>query len=67
MLVRNQIRAMQAGEQLKVRATDPTTTRDLQNFCRFMGHKMLSFDEVEEASGDGAANELVYVIEKGGA
>lgn len=76
MLVRNKIRAMQAGEHLRVRATDPTTTRDLQNFCRFMSHKMVSFEEIsseseevssESSTGREATNELIYVIEKGGA
>ena len=57
MLVRNQVRAMAAGECLEVRATDPTTTRDLENFCRFMKHEMISSD----TEGD----EFVYLIRKG--
>lgn len=42
MLVRNKIRTMATAEVLYVEATDPTTRRDLDNFCRFMGHDMLS-------------------------
>ncbi len=44
MLVRNRVREMRAGEVLHVLATDPTTERDLTNFCRFMGHQMLSHE-----------------------
>ena len=41
MLVRNQVRGMRSGEVLLVRATDPTTERDLSHFCQFLGHQML--------------------------
>mgnify|MGYP001305047503 FL=1 len=41
MLVRNRIREMEAGAVLHVLATDPTTKRDLDQFCRFMKHEML--------------------------
>lgn len=41
MLVRNQVRGMRSGEVLLVRATDPTTERDLNHFCQFLGHQML--------------------------
>ena len=40
MLVRKAVREMQPGEVLYVVATDPSTERDLNNFCRFMGHSM---------------------------
>ena len=41
MLVRNQIRQMQASQVLHVLATDPTTHRDFKNFCHFMGHTLM--------------------------
>ena len=41
MLVRNQIREMEAKQVLYIMATDPTTKRDLDQFCRFMNHEML--------------------------
>ena len=41
MLVRNKVRSMRSGEVLLVRATDPTTERDLNHFCQFLGHEML--------------------------
>jgi len=40
MVVRNKVREMIAGQVLHVTATDPTTQRDLGDFCRFMGHRM---------------------------
>ena len=42
MLVRNQVRDMQSGQILHVTATDPSTGRDFNNFCRFMGHELLA-------------------------
>lgn len=44
MIVRNKVREMAAGQVLHVLATDPSTRRDLQNFCRFMGHEMVAED-----------------------
>ncbi len=44
MLVRNRIREMRSGETLEVVATDPSTERDFTNFCRFMGHELVSHD-----------------------
>jgi tRNA 2-thiouridine synthesizing protein A len=46
MLVRNKVREMKTGEVVHVLATDPSTERDLTNFCRFMGHTMLSHERV---------------------
>ena len=48
MLVRNKIRKMKSGEILHICATDPTTERDLNQFCTFLGHSML---HCSEASG----------------
>lgn len=42
MIVRNKVREMATGEVLHVLATDPSTRRDFQNFCRFMGHELLA-------------------------
>ena len=57
MLVRNRIRTMAAGAQLRVVATDPSTERDLANFCRFMNHEMV------EHGRDGG--EFFFVIRRG--
>lgn len=45
MLVRNRVRELNAGQCLRVEATDPSTERDLKNFCRFMGHELVSYIE----------------------
>ena len=42
MLVRNAMRVLPAGELLEIVATDPSTLRDFKQFCRFMGHEMVS-------------------------
>ncbi|MAT83482.1 MAG: sulfurtransferase TusA [Gammaproteobacteria bacterium] len=57
MLVRNRVREMASGAVLHVLATDPSTGRDFQNFCRFMGHELLA----EERDGD----RFEYWIRKG--
>ena len=57
MLVRNRVREMQGGQVLHVLATDPTTQRDLEQFCRFMRHDMVDF----VVSG----NRLEFWIRKG--
>ncbi|MGR5096443.1 sulfurtransferase TusA [Vibrio maritimus] len=42
MMVRKTIRKMEEGEVLLVKADDPSTTRDIPSFCRFMDHQLLS-------------------------
>lgn len=42
MMVRKTIRTMQAGDVLLVMADDPSTTRDIPSFCRFMDHQLLA-------------------------
>lgn len=42
MMVRKTIRTMQDGEVLLVKADDPSTTRDIPSFCRFMDHQLLA-------------------------
>jgi tRNA 2-thiouridine synthesizing protein A len=48
MLVRNQVREMQSGQVLHVTATDPSTSRDFHNFCRFMGHELVEERQQED-------------------
>lgn len=57
MMVRKTIRKMEDGDVLLVKADDPSTTRDIPSFCRFMDHQLL-----------GAQTETVpylYLIKKG--
>ena len=60
MLVRNKIRTMEAAQVLYIEATDPTTERDLVNFCRFMGHDML----FQGTHGEGAEQVFEFWIKK---
>ncbi|MBY6199377.1 sulfurtransferase TusA [Vibrio hangzhouensis] len=41
MMVRKTIRKMEDGEVLLVKADDPSTTRDIPSFCRFMDHQLV--------------------------
>jgi len=41
MMVRLKIRKMVSGETLLITADDPSTTRDIPSFCRFMEHELL--------------------------
>lgn len=56
MLLHEKVPDMKSGAVLKVLATDPSTQRDIPQFCRFLGHKLL---EAEEREG-----KYVYFIEK---
>ena len=42
MLLRNHVRGMRAGEVVHILATDPSTERDFNQFCHFMGHELLA-------------------------
>lgn len=56
MMLHAAIRRVRAGDLIRLRATDPSTQRDVANFCRFLGHEMLSSQD-----GEG---QFVYVIRK---
>ncbi len=58
MMVRKIIRTMQTGETLLVSADDPSTTRDIPSFCRFMEHELINQQTQEKP--------FLYVIKKGG-
>ena len=42
MMLRLKIRKIASGETLTVTADDPSTTRDIPSFCRFMEHELLA-------------------------
>ncbi|MCD9465226.1 sulfurtransferase TusA [Photobacterium phosphoreum] len=42
MMVRKTVRKMAANETLLVIADDPSTTRDIPSFCRFMDHTLIA-------------------------
>lgn len=47
MMLHSRIRDVQSGQVVKVQATDPSTTRDIPKFCRFLGHELLQQQEVD--------------------
>ncbi|PSW11665.1 sulfurtransferase TusA [Photobacterium sanctipauli] len=42
MMVRKTVRKMAEGDTLLVIADDPSTTRDIPSFCRFMDHTLVA-------------------------
>ena len=57
MMIRGTVRKMQEGETLLIVADDPSTTRDIPSFCRFMDHTLLA-QEIENEP-------FCYLIKKG--
>lgn len=45
MVVRNKLMDMQSGEVIKVVATDPSTSWDFPNFCKFLSHELIHQEE----------------------
>ena len=48
MMLHEKMPDMASGEVLKVIATDPSTTRDIPQFCRFLGHSLVGQEESEQ-------------------
>lgn len=49
MMLHGRIKEVAIGETLRVLATDPSTTRDIVKFCRFLGHELI--EQVEDEEG----------------
>lgn len=58
MLLHNKVRDIEAGQLLRLIATDPSTTRDVPKFCHFLGHELL-----ESTEGDGSFSYLIRKVE----
>ena len=56
MLLHAAMRRLAPGQELLLRATDPSTERDVANFCEFLGHALL----IARREGDG----FLYRIRK---
>jgi len=56
MLLHAAMRRLAPGQELTLRATDPSTERDVPNFCEFLGHALL----IARREG----NEFLYRIRK---
>jgi tRNA 2-thiouridine synthesizing protein A len=57
MVVRNKMMDMDSGQVIMVSATDPSTSWDFPNFCKFLHHELVH----QELSDD----EYRYWIRKG--
>ncbi|TKB51904.1 sulfurtransferase TusA [Ferrimonas aestuarii] len=57
MMVRKTVRNMAEGDTLLITADDPSTTRDIPSFCRFMDHTLVA-SQVEQSP-------YQYLIKKG--
>lgn len=57
MMIRKTVRQLNSGETLLVIADDPSTTRDIPSFCRFMDHQLLASDTEQSP--------YKYLIKKG--
>ncbi|MEM6301207.1 MAG: sulfurtransferase TusA [Pseudomonadota bacterium] len=66
MLMHQAIRKMASGDTLTVFATDPSTQRDVAQFCRHLGHELLKAEERQSDDGSDYGREYVYVVRKGG-
>lgn len=58
MMLHAAIRRADAGETVLLTATDPSTQRDVTNFCEFLGHHLL-----ESTANDG---QFSYRVKKAG-
>ena len=57
MLVRNKMMDMTSGQVIRVLATDPSTSWDFENYCKFLNHEMLHHEKDDQ--------EFRYWIRKG--
>lgn len=45
MLLHGAMRELASGQIIKIIATDPSTSRDIPRFCRFLGHELVATEE----------------------
>lgn len=67
MLLHRTVRKAEGGEHIEVLATDPATTRDIPNFCRHLGHTLVSQTQADNPAGNSETytDKLYrYVIQK---
>lgn len=48
MMLHGKIADMASGQVVEVLATDPSTTRDIPKFCRFLSHELLAQGERDQ-------------------
>lgn len=49
MMMHNKVAGMSPGTCLKVVATDPATTRDIPQFCTYLGHKLIQQETLPDS------------------
>lgn len=49
MLLHKKVREMAPGQVLYVKATDPSTQRDIPRFCAFLGHELIEQLQQEDS------------------
>lgn len=59
MMLHQAVKKMTAGEVIEVRATDPSTTRDIPKFCLFLGHELIA-----DAQADGVYYYTIRLAER---
>lgn len=48
MMLHRVIRRADSGDMIEILATDPATTRDIPNFCRHLGHELMTQETLAE-------------------
>lgn len=56
MMLHAAVRKASSGEVIRLLATDPSTQRDVPQFCRFLNHELLAADADE---GQGTFHYLI--------
>jgi len=56
MMLHSKVAEMAEGELVQILASDPATQRDIPKFCQFLGHQLVSQEEVDQ--------KFIYVIKK---
>ena len=56
MLLHKAIHESSSGDIIELVATDPAAKKDVEKFCEFLNHKLLSFEKSED--------QLVFKVQK---
>ncbi|WNO11695.1 sulfurtransferase TusA family protein [Teredinibacter sp. KSP-S5-2] len=48
MMLHNAVRDAKPGDIIEVKATDPSTQRDIPKFCQFLGHELVQQNTQDE-------------------
>ena len=58
MMLHSAVRDASRGDEIKMLATDPSSERDVEKFCRFLNHELLKIEREGEL--------FTFIIRKGG-